>query len=197
MQTLVIASNNAGKVAELTDSLDGLPWQVRPQSEWHITDAEEVFGTFVENALAKVRHAAQHTGYPALADDSGLCVTALGGAPGVLSRRFSSSGLDLDNNIKLLAALQNESNRHAYFVCVLVMVRSVSDPFPIIASGTWHGEISHAAQGTSGFGYDPIFYLPQLGKTAAQLSRHEKMQLSHRAQAISALRQQLMVLSKL
>ncbi len=188
MKKLVIASNNAGKLKEISAILGPLDWEAHPQGEYHVPEAEEPFFTFVENSLAKARHASRLTGLPALADDSGLCTEALGGAPGVLSARFAGEPKsDLRNNQKLVQLLGSHANRRAYYYCVMVLVRHADDPQPLIADGIWHGEIISQPRGQSGFGYDPYFYLPQLGKTAAELEPTEKNRISHRAQALMAL----------
>ncbi|HEY4318288.1 MAG TPA: RdgB/HAM1 family non-canonical purine NTP pyrophosphatase [Herbaspirillum sp.] len=188
MHTVVLASNNAGKVKEFNALLGPLGFDLRPQSEFDVPEAEEPFLTFVENALAKARHAARLTGLPALADDSGVCVNALGGAPGVLSARYAGEPKsDAGNNRKLVADLAPLADRSAYYYCVLVFVRHADDPQPVIADGRWDGEIVAEARGAGGFGYDPHFWLPQLGKTAAQLGADEKNLASHRAQALRAL----------
>jgi XTP/dITP diphosphohydrolase len=188
MRTVVLASNNAGKVKEFNALLGPLGFDLRPQSEFDVPEADEPFMTFVENALTKARHASRLTGLPALADDSGVCVNALGGAPGVLSARYAGEPKsDANNNRKLVADLAPLPDRSAYYYCVLVFVRHADDPQPVIADGRWDGEIAAQAQGEGGFGYDPHFWLPQLGKTAAQLSADEKNRVSHRAQALRAL----------
>ena len=188
MKKLVIASNNAGKLKEISAILSPLDWEAHPQGEYNVPEAEEPFYTFVENSLAKARHASRLTGLPALADDSGLCTEALGGAPGVFSARFAGEPKsDLRNNQKLVQLLASHANRRAYYYCVMVLVRHADDPQPLIADGVWHGEIIAQPRGESGFGYDPYFYLPQLGRTAAELDPQEKNRISHRAQALMAL----------
>jgi XTP/dITP diphosphohydrolase len=188
MKKLIIASNNQGKLREFQHLLAPLGIEVLTQSELGISEAEEPHCTFIENALAKARHASRASGLPALADDSGICVTALNGAPGVLSARYAGEPKsDFRNNEKLLQALQNEENRHAYYYCVLVLVRHADDPQPLIAEGEWHGEIAQECRGSGGFGYDPLFWLPNLGKMSAELNREEKAQLSHRALALQVL----------
>lgn len=188
MKKLVIASNNAGKLKEISAILGPLDWEAHPQSEFKVPEAEEPFATFVENSLAKARHASRLTGLPALADDSGLCTEALGGAPGVFSARFAGEPKsDLRNNQKLVQLLASHANRRAYYYCVMVLVRHADDPQPLIADGVWHGEIIAQPRGESGFGYDPYFYLPALGKTAAELDPAEKNRISHRAQALLEL----------
>ena len=188
MKKLVLASNNAKKMKELNALLVPLGFEVIPQGELGIPEAEEPHCTFVENALAKARHAAQHSGLPALADDSGLCVAALGGAPGVYSARYAGEPKsDGRNNAKLLADLAGHADRRAHFVCVLVLVRAADDPQPIIAEGEWHGEILEAQRGADGFGYDPLFYVPTHCQTAAELDSAVKNQFSHRGQAMQKL----------
>jgi XTP/dITP diphosphohydrolase len=192
MKKLVLASNNAKKVKELQALLAPLGFDVVTQGELGVSEAEEPHCTFVENALAKARHAAQATGLPALADDSGLCVEALGGAPGVQSARYAGEPKsDARNNEKLLAALAGQNNRKAHFVCSLVLVRSADDPRPIIAEGDWQGEILPAAQGEGGFGYDPLFFVPEYGKTAAELGAELKNRISHRGIAMGILAEKL------
>ena len=157
-----------------------------------VPEAEEPFGTFIENALAKARHAAQHSGLPALADDSGLCVRALGGAPGVISARYAGEPKsDVRNNAKLLADLAGQHDRRAHFVSLLVLCRSADDPQPIIAEGEWHGEILPALRGAGGFGYDPLFFVPEFGQTAAELDADTKNRVSHRGQAMQKLIERL------
>ena len=189
---LVLASHNPGKLREFADLFAPLGLSLTPQSALNIPEAEEPHFTFIENALAKARHAARLSGLPALADDSGLCVTALAGAPGVFSARYA--GLpksDERNNAALLTALQDEPNRAAQYVCVLVLVRDAHDPQPLIGLGRWSGEIATAPRGEQGFGYDPLFWLPALGRTAAELDPAYKNQLSHRARALQSLLTQL------
>ncbi|MBP8169818.1 MAG: RdgB/HAM1 family non-canonical purine NTP pyrophosphatase [Azonexus sp.] len=188
MKKLVLASNNAKKMKELNALLAPLGFEVIPQGQLGIPEAEEPHCTFVENALAKARHAAQLSGLPALADDSGLCVAALGGAPGVYSARYAGEPKsDARNNAKLLAELAGQSDRRAHFACVLVLVRAADDPQPIIAEGEWHGEILTAQRGADGFGYDPLFYVPTHCQTAAELDGAIKNQLSHRGLAMQKL----------
>jgi XTP/dITP diphosphohydrolase len=188
MKKLVLASNNAKKIKELNALLAPLGFEVIAQGELGIPEAEEPYCTFVENALAKARHAALASGLPALADDSGLCVAALGGAPGVYSARYAGEPKsDARNNAKLLADLAGQSDRRAHFACVLVLVRSADDPQPIIAEGEWHGTILEAQRGADGFGYDPLFYVPTHCQTAAELDSAVKNQLSHRGQAMQKL----------
>ena len=188
MKKLVLASNNAKKMKELNALLAPLGFEVIPQGQLGIPEAEEPYCTFVENALAKARHAAKHSGLPALADDSGLCVAALGGAPGVYSARYAGEPKsDARNNEKLLAELAGQGDRRAHFACVLVLVRSAEDPQPIIAEGEWHGTILDAQRGADGFGYDPLFYVPTHCQTAAELDGAIKNKLSHRGQAMQKL----------
>jgi XTP/dITP diphosphohydrolase len=189
---LVLASNNAKKLKELREILTPHGWALIPQGELGVTEAEEPHCTFVENALAKARHAAQVTGLPALADDSGLCVAALGGMPGVQSARYAGEPKsDARNNERLLAALAGQSNRAAHFVSLIVFVRHADDPQPIIAEGEWHGEILPAARGDAGFGYDPLFYIREVGQTAAEMDAAEKNRRSHRGQALARLLERL------
>ena len=188
VQKLVLASNNAGKVREFQELLAPFHFQVIPQGELGIPSAEEPYPTFVENALAKARHASAASGLPALADDSGICAHALDGAPGVYSARYA--GVDGDssaNNHKLIAALQGKTDRGAHYVCALVMVDSANDPEPLIVQTCWYGQIIDEAKGDHGFGYDPHFFLPELGSTAAELESSEKNLISHRGQALREL----------
>ena len=188
MKKLVLASNNAKKMKELNALLAPLVFEVIPQGQLGIPEAEEPYCTFVENALAKARHASKLSGLPALADDSGLCVAALGGAPGVYSARYAGEPKsDARNNQKLLADLGDNPNRAAHFVSVIVLVRHADDPQPLIAEGEWHGEILLAERGDAGFGYDPMFYLPEFDKTAAELDAAIKNQQSHRGRAMQQL----------
>ena len=189
---LVLASNNPGKLREFSGLFASHDIEVVPQSQFDVPEAAEPHVTFVENALAKARHAAQFTGLPALADDSGLCVHKLGGMPGVQSALYDQlfSGLPKDdrrNNARLLEKLADEADRRAHYVCVLVLVRSAGDPQPVIAEGQWHGEILFAPRGEGGFGYDPLFYVAQLGQSAAQIPAEMKNVLSHRAIAFRKL----------
>ncbi len=191
MNKLVIASNNAGKLREFRRMLSPLGIEVLTQSQLGISEAEEPHCTFVENALAKARHVSRASGLPALADDSGICVEALGGAPGVISARYAGDDpkSDARNNEKLLRDMQDITDRRAHYYCVLVLVRHADDPQPLIAEGEWQGEIFHEERGEGGFGYDPMFWLPQFGKTAAELTHDEKAQISHRAKALQVLMQ--------
>lgn len=188
MKKLVIASNNPGKLREISHLLEPLGLEVLPQSAFDLTEAEEPHCTFVENAIAKARHASAHCGLPALADDSGICVDALNGEPGVHSARFAGEPKsDERNNRKLIELLKNESNRKAHYYCVIVLVRHAEDPQPLIAEGAWQGEIIDEPRGSGGFGYDPYFLLPELGRTAAELPMDHKNRVSHRGQALTAL----------
>ncbi|GAA5164236.1 RdgB/HAM1 family non-canonical purine NTP pyrophosphatase [Viridibacterium curvum] len=188
MKKLVMASNNAGKLREFSALLAPLGWEVIPQSALGVSEAEEPHHTFVENALAKARHAAVQTGLPALADDSGICVAALEGAPGVYSARFAGEPKsDARNNALLIEKLAGVADRRAHYVCVLVFVRGPNDPQPIIAEGEWHGQIIDTPLGEGGFGYDPYFFLPAHGMTAAQLPAAQKNATSHRGVAVETL----------
>lgn len=185
MQKLVLASNNAGKVREFAALLAPLKFQVIPQGELGIPSAEEPHHTFVENALAKARHASALSGLPALADDSGICVHALGDAPGVLSARYAGEPAnDAANNQLLIQNLRNQQNRGAHYVCALVFVNSANDPEPLIVQTRWYGTFIDTPKGANGFGYDPHFYLPELGLTAAELTPEKKNAISHRGQAL-------------
>jgi XTP/dITP diphosphohydrolase len=187
-RTVVLASNNAGKLAEFSSLLAPLGLALRKQSELGISEAEEPHATFVENALAKARHVAQISGMPVLADDSGVCIPALGGAPGVFSARYAGEPKsDARNNQKLIHDLSTHEDKSAYYYCVLVYLRHAQDPQPVIAEGRWDGEIIATPRGENGFGYDPHFWVASLNKTAAELSAEEKNQLSHRGQALRAL----------
>lgn len=191
-QRLILASNNAGKLREFGEILSPLGFELHAQGEYDVPEADEPFATFVENALAKARHASRLTGLPALADDSGVCVNALGGAPGVWSARFAGEPKsDARNNAKLIADLSGHQDKSAYYYCVLVLVRHANDPQPVIADGRWHGEIVAEARGSNGFGYDPHFLVPSLGKHVAELSSDQKNALSHRGQALRALVEKL------
>jgi XTP/dITP diphosphohydrolase len=198
---LVLASNNAKKLAELQHLLAGLPLKLVTQGSLGIAEAEEPHHTFVENALAKARHAAALSGGAAIADDSGLCVPALGGAPGVISAHYA--GLvealadreatrrvqDAANNARLLSELSGTDDRRARFVSTLVAVRSADDPEPLVAVGRWHGQILREMRGTQGFGYDPLMFIPDCGRTVAELSAEEKNAISHRARSAQVMRQ--------
>ena len=192
MQKLVLASNNAGKVREFQALLGPLEFEVIPQGELGIASAEEPHHTFVENALAKARHASAASGMPALADDSGICAHALNGAPGVYSARYAGEACDdAANNRKLIKALSGKSDRGAHYVCALVLVQNTNDPEPLIVQTRWYGQIVDQAIGENGFGYDPYFFLPELGQTAAQLDPAQKNLISHRGQALRELITQL------
>ena len=185
---LVVASNNPGKLREFSQLLAPLGWETVSQKELGVPECPEPYCTFVENALTKARHASRCTGLPALADDSGLCVPALGGAPGVQSARYAGEPkCDTRNNEKLVADLAPHADKRGHYVCVLVFVRHPDDPQPIIAEGEWHGEIIATPRGAGGFGYDPYFLLPSLGQTAAELPAAEKNRCSHRGRALQAL----------
>jgi len=188
MQKIVIASGNPGKLREIRRILEPLDFNVVPQSDFGVPECPEPHVTFIENCLAKARHASLHTGLPALADDSGICVDALNGAPGVYSARYAGEPKsDQRNNEKLIAALANEANRRAHYYCVIVLVRHPDDPQPLIAEGSWHGEIIDTPRGENGFGYDPYFFLPEFGKTGAELDPDHKNAISHRGQALDIL----------
>ena len=190
MKDIVLASSNKGKVREINQLLAGLDMVVRPQGEFNVVDAEETGLTFVENAILKARNAAQHTGLPAIADDSGLEVDALAGAPGIYSARFAGEGASDQANLeKLLDALQDtpEENRTARFQCLMVYMRHADDPTPLICQGSWEGRILTAACGSNGFGYDPVFYVPTHNCASAELPAETKNQLSHRGQALRKL----------
>lgn len=194
MQEIVLATGNQGKVKELRAMLAPQSWRVRPQTEWNFVEAEETGLTFIENAIIKARHAAQLTGLPALADDSGLAVDALGGAPGIYSARYAgTTATDTENVDKLLAQLAGvpTEQRTAQFHCVLVFLRHAEDPTPLVCHGIWHGSITTQASGTQGFGYDPVFWVEAHHCTAAELEPEQKSQLSHRGQALRQLLQGL------
>lgn len=187
---IVLASGNAGKLREIEQLLTNLDYQIAPQSRFHVPAAEESGLTFVENAILKARNAAHHTGLPAIADDSGLEVDSLGGAPGVHSARFAGAdATDADNVRKLLDRLSTipDTDRTARFQCVMVYLRRPDDPAPIVAAGTWDGCIATAPRGTNGFGYDPVFLVPERHCTSAELTSEDKNLLSHRGQALRAL----------
>ena len=190
MKRIVLASSNPGKIREITALLARLSIEVVPQAQLGIIEADEPHETFLENAVAKARHASRVARMPALADDSGLCVPALGGEPGVHSAYYAGreggrEQRDARNNEKLLRELKEQ--RVAYYACIMVLVRSATDPLPLVAEGIWHGEIARAPSGANGFGYDPLFYLPHVGKTAAELDAAEKNRISHRGQALAKL----------
>lgn len=190
--TVVLASNNSGKLREFKMMLKKVGIEIIPQGNLDIPAADEPHATFVENALEKARYASRASGLPALADDSGICVEALMGAPGIHSARYAGEPAnDENNNKKLIETLQGIDNRAAHYVCALVLVRYALDPEPIIAIGYWHGQIVDSPKGDGGFGYDPHFFLPNLGKTAAELTPEEKNRLGHRGLALDQLVQQL------
>jgi XTP/dITP diphosphohydrolase len=192
MKKLVIASNNPGKLREFQAMLSPLGIEVLTQEQLGIAEAEEPYCTFIENALAKARHVSKLSGLPALADDSGICVAALGGAPGVWSARYAGEPKsDMRNNAKLLHDMQGLTDRRAHYYCILVLVRHTNDPQPLIAEGEWHGEIAQEERGEGGFGYDPLFWLPKFNRMSAQLLAEEKAQVSHRALAMKILLQKL------
>ena len=191
---LVLASGNPGKVDELRGLLRDAPFELRAQSHYGVADVEETAMTFIENALLKARHAARETGLPAMADDSGLCVDALGGAPGLYSARYGGVQGDASRNIgRLLEAMHGvpETDRTARFYCVIVVLRSPDDPQPLIAEGEWHGRILEAPRGTGGFGYDPVFFDPAHDCSAAELDPSLKNRISHRGRALAALQPRL------
>jgi XTP/dITP diphosphohydrolase len=195
MKRLVLASGNAGKLAEFNAMLAHLPYEIVPQKELGVQDVPETGLTFVENALIKARHAATVTGLPALADDSGLIVDALGGAPGLYSARYAGSPTsDAANNAKLLAAMREipDGQRSARFYAVIVLLRHPEDPQPLIAEGAWEGRIARELRGDGGFGYNPLFLDPDHGLTAAEMDAALKNRLSHRARALAQLHEQLL-----
>lgn len=190
MQKVVLATGNPGKVRELADLLVAFGLNIVAQTELGVESAEETGLTFIENAILKARHAAAVTGLPAIADDSGLAVDALGGAPGIYSARYAGENASDQQNLeKLLKTLEAvpDGERQAQFHCVLVYLRHAEDPTPLVFHGSWQGEIARRTTGEGGFGYDPIFYLPELGKTAAELSKDEKRAISHRGKALALL----------
>ena len=195
LNKLVLASSNPGKLREISAVLSPMGIEVVAQSALGIPDAEEPFKTFIENALAKARHAARLAGLPALADDSGICARALGGEPGVHSARYAASTAatagrdeqDRLNNRKLIEQLREQSDRQAHYHCVIVLVRHAEDPEPVIAEGSWRGTIIDEPRGSNGFGYDPYFLLPDAGLTAAELEPEQKNLLSHRGKALRRL----------
>ena len=196
MTRVVLATSNQGKVAEMQETLHQFGFEIFPQSDFEIPDAVEDGLTFVENALKKARHACQLTEMPAIADDSGLEVDALFGAPGIYSSRYASStpqlsGSDSANNKKLLVELKGVENRSARFQCVIVYMLHPEDPTPIICQGTWEGEISTSEIGNNGFGYDPLFFIPELNCHSAELDPKKKNQVSHRAKALAELKYHL------
>ena len=196
MNKIVIASSNPGKLREIARILEPLNISAVPQADFDVPECPEPYITFIENCLAKARHASAHTGLPALADDSGICVDTLNGAPGVYSARYAGEPKsDARNNDKLVAALQGQTNRRAHYYCVIVLVRHAEDPEPVIAEGRWFGEIIDTPRGDGGFGYDPYFLLPHLGITSAEMDRDAKNAVSHRGQALRELAAKLKALS--
>ena len=194
LERLVVATGNRGKLAEIREVLAHTGIELVAQSELGISDAEETGATFIENALIKARHASRASGLPALGDDSGICVDALGGAPGLLSARYGGMHGDAAANIaKLLAALEGveDARRSAHFHCTIVLLQNVEDPAPLIAEGRWSGRILHAPRGNRGFGYDPVFFDPALGMGAGELDADVKNRVSHRGQALARLRELL------
>jgi XTP/dITP diphosphohydrolase len=192
MKKIVIASSNVGKLREFAILLAPFAFEAIPQSALGLSEADEPHATFIENALAKARHASRAAGLPALADDSGICVPVLGGAPGVWSARYANNGTgepksDTRNNEKLIRELAHKEDRRAFYYCSLVLVMHADDPHPLIADGECWGEIVDSPVGSGGFGYDPYFYLPAFGKTAAELTNEEKNRISHRGLAMQAL----------
>jgi XTP/dITP diphosphohydrolase len=202
MKKIVIASSNPGKLREFEQILAPLGIELVPQSKFRIPETGEPHATFVENALAKARHASRLSRMPAFADDSGICVAALGGEPGIHSARFAGESFagaqggrehqDRRNNEKLIVSLSGQADRRAHYYCVIVLTRHVDDPEPVIAEGRWHGEVIDTPRGSNGFGYDPYFYVPEFGRTAAELTAEEKNAASHRGKALAALIAQLL-----
>jgi XTP/dITP diphosphohydrolase len=192
MKRLVLASNNEGKIREIRRILAPLDIEAIPQAKLNVPEPDEPYETFIENALTKARHASVFTGLPALADDSGLSVDALNGGPGVHSARFAGAPRsDERNNDRLLELLARSENRTAHYYCVLVLMRDARDPQPLIAEGEWRGEILHERRGSGGFGYDPVFLDPLLGRSGAELPADEKNRVSHRGRALSLLVEKL------
>lgn len=188
LEKLVVASNNPGKLREIGELLAPLSIEVIPQSQFAAGEVDEPHSTFVENALIKARHASRCAGLPALADDSGICVSALGGFPGINSARYAGEPKsDERNNQKLISALQGKTDRRAYYYCVIVLLRHAEDPQPIIVDGAWYGEIVDQPRGAGGFGYDPYFWVSEFGKTSAELTAGQKNRISHRGQALAKL----------
>lgn len=189
---IVLASNNAGKLREFNAFFNPYRTTVIAQSALNISTCEEPYGTFIENALTKARHASRLSGKPALADDSGICAEALGDAPGIHSARFAGeNATDADNNQKLTEALQNQENKKVWYACSLVLLRHENDARPLIAEGIWEGEWINEARGSNGFGYDPHFFIPEYGQTAAEISGSLKNRISHRGLALMALMHKL------
>lgn len=194
MKQIVIASGNPGKLREIARILQPLGIEARPQDAYGVPDCAEPHVTFIENCIVKARNAAAHTGLPALADDSGICVDALNGAPGVYSARYAGEPKsDVRNNQKLIAALRGVVDRRAHYYCVMVYLRHADDPQPIVAEGVWHGEIIDEPRGDGGFGYDPHFWVPEFGLTGAEMRMEDKNAVSHRGQALRALAEKLRV----
>lgn len=194
MKKIILATSNSGKVNEFRSLLNNASIEIIPQTEINIVDVEETGCTFVENAILKARHAANQSGLPAIADDSGLVVPALNGAPGIRSARFAGEASTSTDNIKKLLqqlTYKNNVERNAYFYCVLVFMKTADDPVPLICEGKWHGLITLEPKGTHGFGYDPVFYIPALQKTAAEISADIKNKISHRGQAMQLMKQKL------
>lgn len=192
MNKLVLASGNKGKLREFNALFGRRSIEVIPQTALNVKEADEPFDTFVENALAKARNAARQTGLPAMADDSGITAEALNGEPGVKSARYAGEhGNDADNNAKLVKALVGHADRRAHYTCVLVAVKSAKDPEPIIVDARWDGEVVDDPRGTGGFGYDPHFYVPDFGRTAAELTAEEKNDVSHRGRAMRMMLEEL------
>ncbi len=193
---IVLASDNQGKLKELQDVLSDQEFEFIPQGTFGVANPEETGLSFIENAILKARHASKSTDLPALADDSGLCVKALGGAPGIFSARYAGEACDTQENIsKLLQAIQSikGEDRAAFYYCAIAFVRHASDPTPLVATGQWFGRILEGPEGEQGFGYDPIFFIPHLNSTAAQLSRDNKNDISHRAKALKEMCEKLKV----
>jgi len=198
MQTIVLASGNQGKLTEMSSILEPLGWQVKPQSAFFDSEAEETGLSFIENAILKARYASEQTGMPAIADDSGIEVSYLKGKPGIYSARYSEDECgdacnDETNLQKLLSALEGvpENKRQASYYCAMVYVEHPQDPTPVVGLGRWYGHILTEKRGEAGFGYDPIFWVEELGKSSAELDKSQKNQISHRAQALNALVMQL------
>ena len=193
MKRLVLATSNAGKLAEIRRVLETQPFEIVPQSAFDVPDVAETGLSFVENALIKARHASRHASLPAMADDSGLEVASLDGAPGIRSARYAGEDAsDAENVAKLLSELdQGERSRDARFVCVIALVRHADDPAPVLCEGHWHGVIAKSPKGENGFGYDPVFFVRELGRTAAELAAEEKNRISHRGRALAQLVAQL------
>lgn len=189
---IVLASNNSKKMKEMVDLLSPMGVRVIAQKDLDIPSVEEPFHTFLENSLAKARHASKYSGLPAIADDSGICVDALNGAPGVFSARYSGeNATDESNNQKLIEALKGKENRNAHYTCVITALRSADDPEPLIAVGKFYGKVADFPSGSNGFGYDPYFIVDSVGKRAAELTPEEKNAISHRGQAMRIMREMI------